>query len=175
MTISQTQFQDMMTKNLTPFRQDAVGNNSIVMAIGTEALFVNNGLARNDKQGPSYLGTDGYDISTGIFAMPNEYDGPVYVANVNFKWTMISANAGKAIIREYINTSGTKNFSTDPLIGTYELSYIGTTDIPRNEVITWYLGDAVGYDAKNDGTYFTIETEHAGTVSEPATVYYSTQ
>lgn len=166
--ITQTQFQDMQARQLTPFRQDVVGDNTINILANTETKIIVNGNARNDAQAPAYM-TDRWDTVTSIMKATSEYDGPTYVGNVSFIWTPAASSEGEALIRVYINDAIPK------LIGTYDKSYKGASAIPRNVVTTWYWGDDVGYDAKNDGIYFTVEFEHAGTLTSPGVNIYNTQ
>ena len=46
---------------------------------------------------------------------------------------------------------------------------------PKNVLATWYWGSEVGYDAKNDGVYFTVEFEHDGAITAPSLTIYNTQ
>jgi len=172
--ITQTQFQDMMERQLTPFRQDVAGDNSISISAGVETLFVNNANARNSVSAPAYM-TDRYDTVSNKMTASSEYDGPTYVGDLGVIWTPTASSEGEALVRLYIDTSGTRDFSTDPLIRTYTFNYKGASAIPRNAVTTWYWGEEAGYDAKNDGVYFTLEFAHAGTITSPSCVYYNTQ
>ena len=164
----------MIDRQINPFRQDVVGDNSIAITANTEALFVINGAARNVSQGPEYM-TNRWSTSSSTMTASTEHDGPTYVGDLGFVWTPSASAEGLAMIRVYINTSGTQTFATDPEIRNYVVSYKGVSAINRNVVATWYWGDEAGYDAKNDGIYFTIEFEHDGTVSSPSAVIYNTQ
>lgn len=166
--ITQTQFQDMMERNLMPFKQDITGTNSIAISAGVEELFVNNGLARNSSESPAYM-TDRWNTTTNIMTAITEYDSPVYVANMSFIWTPTASSEGIAYIRVYINDTVPK------LLSTYQVSYKGAVAIPKNIISTWYWGSEVGYDAKNDGVYFTVEFEHGGTITVPSLTIYNTQ
>ncbi len=169
-----TQVQHMMDRMMTPFRQDVVGDNSIEITGGAEALLAVDGDARNNSTGPAYF-TDRWDTTNNKMTAVTEYDGPTYVADIGLVWAPDSSNAGTLTIRVYIDTSGTRNFATDPLIRSYTKSYKGSADLPINELATWYWGEEAGYDAKNDGVYFTVEFEHNGDVTSPSLIIYNTQ
>ncbi len=169
-----TEVQHMMDRQMNPFRQDVVGDNSIEISADTETLFAVDGDARNVTSGPTYM-TDRWDTTNNKMTAVAEYDSPIYVADVGFVWSPDASNAGTLTLRLYIDTSGTRNFATDPNIRTYTKSYKGASDLPLNELATWYWGEEAGYDAKNDGVYFTIEFEHSGDVTSPSLVIYNTQ
>ena len=171
---TQTQVDDMIERGLTPFRQDVVGSNSIAISANTETLFVSNGAARNDVTGPAYM-TDRWDTTNNKMTAISEYDHPTYVGDIGIVWTPDASSDGTAVVRVYIDDSGTRDFSTDPQIREYTFSYKGASAISRNIVATWYWGTDVGYDAKNDGVYFTLEFEHNGDITNPSVVIYNTQ
>lgn len=166
--IKQTQFQDMMARNLTPFRQDVVGDDTINILVSGETKLLVNGNTRNSVQAPSYM-TDRWDTVTSIMKATAEYDHPTYVADIGFVWNPAASSEGVAKVRVYINDASPK------LIRTYSFNYKGSSSDPVNILATWYWGDEVGFDAKNDGVYFTIEFEHEGTVTSPSVVIYNTQ
>ena len=174
MAYTKTQVDNMMDRCLNPFRQDVVGDNSISVSAATETQIVINGESRNVSHGPDYF-TDRWDTTNSKMTAVDEYDSPTYVADIGFVWTPDASSEGIAIIRLYIDTSGTQDFSTDPEIRSYTFSYKGSSAIAKNILATWYWGTEAGYDAKNDGVYFTIEFEHAGTITEPSSVIYNTQ
>lgn len=168
MIITQKQFEDMMSRCLTPFRQDVVGDNSISITANIEAPFLVDGDARNIAQAPDYF-TDRWNTTTSVMTASTEYDGPTYVGNVSFIWTPAASSEGTAVVRLYINDTVPK------LIGTYGFEYKGASAVPYNIVTTWYWGEEAGYDAKNDGIYYTIEFEHNGTITSPGVNIYNTQ
>jgi hypothetical protein len=168
MAFTKTQVDNTIDKDKNPFRQDIAGSNSIAITGGAEARFVINGLARDDSQGPAYM-TDRWDTVNNKFAAPTEPDGPVYVADLGFIWTPSASSEGTIKIRLYIDDTVPK------LIRTYRSSYKGSDAEPYSVVTTWYLGTEVGYDAKNDGVYFTVEFENNGTITSPSAVIYNTQ
>ena len=175
LTLTTAEIQDMLNRNMTPFRQDVTGSNSISIAVAdTEYLFANNGATRNAVSSPAYM-TDRWDTTNYKMTAVSEYDHPTYVGDIGFIWTPDASSEGHYHIRVYIDESGTRNFATDPLIRTYTGTYKGAAAEPRNTIATWYWGDETGYDAKNNGVYFTVEFEHTGDITSPSTVIYNTQ
>ena len=168
MAYAKTQVDNMIARNLTPFRQDVIGDNSIAITANTETQFLVDGDTRNVAQAPSYM-TDRWNVSTSIMTATTEYDSPTYVADIGFVWTPDASSEGIAKIRVYINDT------TPKLIRTYHVQYKGSDADPMNALVTWYWGTEAGYDAKNDGVYFTVEFEHAGTITAPSVVIYNTQ
>ena len=167
--------QDMINRNMNPFRQDVVGSNSIEITGGTETLWINNGLGRNAVSAPSYM-TDRWSTANSKMTAISEYDHPTYVADMGLTFTPDTPNSkGIATLRIYIDESGTRNFATDPLIRTYQSDYDTSVTTSGNIITTWYWGDETGFDAKNNGIYFTITFDHTGDVTNPSTVIYNTQ
>ncbi len=168
MPYTKTQVDDMIDRCLNPFRQDVIGNDTINILANSETKILVNGAVRNDTSGPAYM-TDRWDTITSIMKATSEYDSPTYVGDIGFVWTPTAQSEGVAKIRAYINDASPK------LIRTYSIPYKGDSADPVNVVATWYWGTDAGYDAKNDGVYFTIEFEHTGTVTSPSVVIYNTQ
>lgn len=153
------------------YKQSIQGDNTIAITAGTEVLFVNNAAIDNEVVAPNYI-TSRWDIANSKIALPEELDAPTYVVDMASLFTPTAVNEGSATMRIYIDESGTRNFATDPLIRTYNSRYKGTDLV--SIVGTWFLGSEVGYDAKNNGVYFTLEFENAGTISNPYHVIYRT-
>jgi len=168
MAYTKTQVDDMIARGLTPFKQSVIGDNSIAITANTEARFVCDGDTYNFADGPSYM-TDRWDTTNSKMAAITEYDSPTYVADMNFIWTPSASNTGSFILRVYIDDD------TPKLIRTYEGAYKGAGATPKGIIATWYWGTDTGYDAKNDGIYFTLEFEHNGTVTVPTLNLYNTQ
>ena len=168
MTYTKTQVDDMIARNLNPFRQDVVGTNTLTIVAGVSQRFVVNGLSRNSVTGPAYF-TDRIDLSTGVMTATTEYDGPTYIASVGGIWTPSASSEGTAKIRVYINDT------TPKLIRTFRESYKGADAEPFSKLVDWYWGAEAGYDAKNDGIYFEVEFEHNGTITSPSLSIYNTQ
>lgn len=165
---TKTEVDCMIARMLTPFRQDVVGDNPIAISAGVETRLVINGAARNVSQAPPYM-TDRYNTSTDVMTAISEYDGPTYAGDVGFVWTPDASSEGHAAIRVYINDASPK------LIRTYEVGYKGASALPLNIGTSWYWGEEDGYDAKNDGVYWTVEFEHDGDLTSPSIVVYNTQ
>lgn len=153
------------------FKQSLQGDNTIAISAGTEVLFVNNGAVANEVNSPAYI-TSRWSITNSKIAFPEEMDAPTYVVDMASLFTPTAVNEGSATMRIYIDESGTRNFAADPLIRTYNSRYKGTDLV--SIVGTWFLGSGTGYDAKNNGVYFTLEFENAGTLSMPYHVIYRT-
>ena len=168
LTFTTEEVEHMIARCMTPFRQDVVGDNSISISANTETRYAVDGDARNEAQAPPYM-TDRWDTSNNIMTAVTEHDGPVYVADVSFTWTPSASSEGIARIRVYVNDT------TPKLIKTYPVHYKGEAAEPMSVLTAWYWGDEAGYDAKNDGIYFTVEFEHAGTITAPSLLIYNTQ
>ena len=165
---TKTEVDDMLDRNLNPFRQDVVGTNTLTIVAGVSQRFIVNGLSRNSSQGPAYF-TDRTDLSTGVMRATTEYDGPTYIASVGGIWTPSASSEGTAKVRVFINDTVPK------LIRTFSVSYKGATAETFSVLVDWYWGTEAGYDAKNDGVYFEIEFEHNGTITTPSESIYNTQ
>ena len=166
---TKTQVDNMMDRNLSPFRQDVTGSNTISIASAdTEYRFAVDGAARNEVQAPTYM-TNRWDTANNKMTATTEYDHPVYVADVGFVWVPDTPAPGLATLRIWIDDD------TPKLIRTYVGDYGGDASVPFNILATWYWGDETGYDAKNDGIYFTVEFENTGDVTSPSLVIYNTQ
>lgn len=178
MSVTQTQFQDMIERQLTPFRQDLSGTNSIAITGGTETLWANNGLGHENTSAPAYM-TDRWDAVNNTMMALTEYDHPTYVVDMGFLFTSDTPNTtGVAVIRIYIDESGTQDFGADPVIRTYRTDYV-TGSAPNTAQMsvlgTWYWGEELGFDAKMNGVYFTVTFEDSGDITGPTTVIYNTQ
>jgi hypothetical protein len=173
-----TEIQDMMNRQMMPFRQDLTGTNSIEITADTEVLWVNNGLGHENTSAPAYF-TDRWDSVNNKMTAVTEYDHPTYVVDMGLLFTSDTPNSsGIVTMRIYIDESGTQDFSTDPAIRTYRGDY-KTGSSPNTDqgsiLGTWYWGEETGYDAKANGVYFTLEFEDTGDLTNPTTVIYNTQ
>lgn len=165
------EIEKILDGRLNSFKQSVNGNNTIAISANTEVLFVNNGAVINNTTAPTYI-TSRWNVTNSKIAIPEELDAPTYVVDMASTFTPTSVNEGTAIMKIYIDESGTRDFTTDPLIRTYHSRYKGTDLV--SVVGTWFLGSGTGYDAKNNGIYFTMEFENAGTLSSPYHVIYRT-
>ncbi len=165
------QVKDIIDGRLNSFRQSIQGDNTIIAVADTEFLFVNNGATSNNATSPDYI-TSRWDTTNSKIAVPEELDSPTYVVDMAPYFTPSSGSRGDAVLRIYIDESGTRDFSTDPVIRTYNIRQRGTGLV--SVVGTWFLGEGTGYDAKNNGVYFTLEFENPGTLSAPYHTVYRT-
>jgi len=166
-----TEVNQTLDGRMNSFRESLLGNNTIALVANTETLFVNNGAVSEEVTAPTYI-TSRWDKVNSKIAMPEELDHPTYVFDMAPLFTPASGNLGTFILKVYIDESGTRDFSTDPRIRTYKTTQKGTDYISM--VATWFFGESIGYDAKNKGIYFTIESDIGGTISEPYHVDYRT-
>lgn len=164
---TQTEVDNIVDGRMNSFRQ-GVGDSTytvgspLALVAGVEVLLTNDALAVNDVTSPDYIASR-WDELTSKLAMPDEYDAPTYVNDLQFTYDPSVAAAGKILIRVYIDESGTRDFSTDPLIRTYTADYKAAAE-QVGAVTTWYFGDTTGFDAKNNGVYFTVEAEANGSL-----------
>lgn len=173
MAITQTQFHDMMDRALHPFQQDLIdgthtsGSPQAITA-GTPVRFSIDGATRNELQRPSYM-TDSWDTSNNKISAASEYDGYEYVANLGWTFDPTTAASGIATVRVWIDDATPKE------VGTYQVAYKGPDANKGRVVTTWYWGTETGYDAKNDGVYFTIEFDDNGSLYDKSLRIYNTQ
>ena len=167
------EIEKLLDGRYNSFRQDVADSAGAqtITAANTEYQYTNNGLTRNDVTAPAYI-TSRWDGTDSKVAFPEELDSPTYVGDLSFTFNPDAASAGIGVLRIYIDDSGTQNFATDPAIRAYTFDYKGTT--PLNVLVTWYLGDSAGFDAKNDGVYYTFEFDDSGTVTSKGAVVYRT-
>jgi len=159
------------------FRQDIADSTHTVgspqaISAATEYLVTIDAVTRNVVTAPAYI-TDRWDATNNKIAVGDELDAPVYVADLSMTFDPTVAAAGLATVRLYIDDSGTQTFATDPVIRTYTIDYKAAPE-GINILATWYLGSEAGYDAKNDGVYFTFEAEAAGELYGKGAVIYRT-
>lgn len=167
--------ESVIDGRLNSFRQDISDNNIPTppsVTGGQEFVLVNNGANHNTVGSPAYI-TSRWDVVDNKIAFPEELDAPTYVVEMGFLFTPSGGSEGSVVLRVYIDTSGTQDFATDPLIRTVPQSYKGATSI-AGLLTTWYLGEESGYDAKNDGVYFTLEFSTDGEISNKSMVIYRT-
>lgn len=173
MAYTKTQVDDMMDRNLNPFRQDVVdgahtvGSPQAIVA-NTPVRFSSDGAIRNDAKGPAYF-TNRWDTVNNKMTASSEYDGPVYVADLSWTFDPSSAASGNVTITVWIDDA------TPKLIGTTTKSFKGPTASADGAVLTWYWGEETGYDAKNDGVYFELEFDEGGSLYDKSLVIYNTQ
>lgn len=113
---------------------------------GSETTFTNNGSVRNETSFPDHI-TELWDTTNSIAHFEEELNAPVYVARLEF--TIDPQATGTVDFKMYVNDD------TPKLLQTTTVSYKNAID-RVSSLFTFYLGDAAGYDVKNDGVYFTI-------------------
>lgn len=166
------QAEDALDAILNRFRQDigdsahTVGSPQAIVA-GTEYRVTNDTLGRNAVISPTYM-TDRWDATNNKIAVPSEYDEPMYVLDFGFTFDPASASDGTATLRVYIDDA------TPKLIKTYRTPFKGPAAEQLNFIATWYFGTEAGYDAKNDGIYFTLEFDAAGDLYDKSMTIYRT-
>ena len=163
--------EQILDGRMNSFRQDiadsehTVGSPQAVSAT-TEYRITIDALTRNDVTAPTYI-TDRWDAVNDKIAFADELDAPTYVADMSLTFDPTVAAAGLATFRLYIDDASPK------LIRTYVRDYKAVPET-MNVLSTWYLGTSAGYDAKNDGIYFTVEFEAAGNLYDKGAVIYRT-
>jgi len=151
--------------------QDVVGDNYTVgsplaVSASTEYDFVSNGNVRNFKVFPDHI-TNIWDTSTNIATFSGFENTPEIVANVSFMWDPDVAAAGIMTVKVYVN-------ETSPiLIKETNIDYKATTG-KLTGLLTFYAGDVTGFDVKNKGVSFKIESSAAGNLYDPSIEIYRT-
>lgn len=173
LSISTATIEKLLDGRYNSFRQDVSdgATSQAITSANTEYKLTNGASARNDVTSPAYI-TSRWDTTNSKIAFPDELDHPTYVGDVSFTFTPDTNASGLGVLRLYIDDSGTQNFATDPVIRTYTFDYKGAVSV--NVITTWYLGTDAGYDAKNDGVYFTVEFDDSGSVANKGAVIYRT-
>ena len=166
-----TEIEQVLDGRLNSFRQDIADNQHLVgspqaVLANTEYRLTIDGLNRNSIVAPTYI-TSSWDTVNNKIAFPEELDSPTYVADMAFTFHPTVSAAGFATIRLYIDDAVPK------LIKTY-LHDFKSVAATMNILATWYLGNDVGYDAKNDGIYITVSFEAAGNLYNKGSVFYRT-
>jgi hypothetical protein len=98
MPYTKTQVDNMLDRNLNPFRQDVVDGTHTVgspqaIVANTPVRFSVDGSVRNSAHGPTYF-TDRWDTVNNKMTAVTEYDGPVYVADLAWTFDPSSASTG---------------------------------------------------------------------------------
>lgn len=151
--------------------QDIVGDNYTVgvpltMAATTEYDFECNGNTRMFEVLPDHI-TGMWDTTTNIATFDEFENTPEIVANIQFTFDPSVAAAGIITIRSYVN-------ETVPIVmKDVTIPYKATTE-KYNTLITFYAGDTTGFDVKNKGVFFTVESSAAGELYNTAIELYRT-
>ena len=171
LTFTTSQVEAILDGRMNSFRQDisdsahTVGSPQTVLA-DTEYKITIDALTRNVVTAPAYI-TSRWDAVNSKVAFPEELDSPTYVCDLSFTFAPNVAAAGVGAVRVYIDDA------TPKLIREYTFGY-KSDPMSVNMLLTWYLGEETGYDAKNDGVYFAVEFDVAGTLYNKGAVIYRT-
>ena len=163
--------ENILDGRYNSFRQDIVdslhtsGSPQSLLA-ATEYRITNDALSRNNVVSPAYI-TDRWDATNNKIALATELDSPVYEVDISFTFSPAVAAEGEVITRIYIDDTVPK------LIKTATAKYKQTTSID-DILMAFYLGTETGYDAKNDGVYFTIEFSGAGDLYDKSLTIFRT-
>lgn len=131
---------------------------------GVETRFTNNGVIRNYFNGPSHI-TSIWNTTTNVASFANEMNNPMYVIRIEL--TVDPAGVGTMEFKLYINDTVPK------LIQTASAAF--KNNIARESILfTFYLGEEVGYDVKNNGVYLTITPDVNVDVYDKTLLIYRT-
>lgn len=151
--------------------QDIVGNDytdvsRLTVLADTEYDFICNGSIRNFKIFPEHV-TNIWDTSTNKATFAELVNTPEIVANVQFNFDPSAASAGILTLKVYVNED------IPLLMKSYTIGY-KAVDNRYTILATFYAGDAVGFDVKNKGVCFKIESTANGELYDPAIEIYRT-
>ena len=151
--------------------QDCVGDNYTVgsplaMIGGSEYNFVCNGNTSNFKKFPEHI-TSIWDTATNIATFSEFLDTPEIVANVQFTFNPSSSSSGTITVMAYVNE--TVPIEIKSVVIPYKATATRSTGL-----ITFYAGDATGFDVKNKGVFFTVESSGDGNLYDVALEIYRT-
>lgn len=155
---------------ITPL-QDVLGDNYTVgsplaMLADTEYDFVCNGATRNFQNLPNHV-TSLWDTSSNICIPSDLLDTPVLVFTVRFVFDPTVAAAGIVTLNPYVNETVPIKFK--PVQVSYKASAAQVSAL-----VTIYLGSDTGFDVKNKGVFFKIESTGAGNMYDPSIEIYRT-
>lgn len=151
--------------------QDCVGDNytlglPLAMTANTEYDFVCNCNTRDFSVFPNHI-TAMWDGVNNKATFVEFLNTPEIVANVQFTFAPSIAAAGVLTLNVYVN-------ETVPLlIKKYTVPYKATTE-DYTILATFYAGDATGFDVKNKGVIFKVESTGAGDLYDTAIEIYRT-
>lgn len=151
--------------------QDVVGDNYVTgsrltMVASTEYPFVCNGAVRNAKVLPAHI-TNIWDTTLNKATFPDFLNTPEIVANLGFEFDPAVAAAGLMTIRVYVN-------ETVPILIKSITDDFKAIPERLNGLLTFYAGAETGFDVKNKGVIFTIESSANGEMYDPSIELYRT-
>ena len=151
--------------------QDCVGDNytsgsPLAMTGGTEYDFVCNCNTRNYKCFPDHI-TTMWDSVNNKATFAEFLNTPEIVANIQFIFAPSVSSSGVLALSLYVN-------ETVPLLmKKYTVPYKATTE-KYTILSTFYAGDTTGFDVKNKGVIFKIESTGNGNSYDNAIEIYRT-
>jgi len=151
--------------------QDVVGTDYTVgipltMTGGSEYPFACNGVTRNFKNLPSHI-TNMWDTVSNKTVLNEFLDTPEIVANLSFMIDPAASKEGIVTISAYVN-------ETVPLlIKSINVHFKG--DIEKlTGLLTFYTGSETGFDIKNKGVIFTVESSLGAEIYDTSIEIYRT-
>ena len=135
--------------------QDVVGSDwtvgsPLALLAETPVVFQCNGAIRNKKTFPDHI-TNIWNTSTNIATFSEFLNTPEIVANVNMTLDPSASSEG------ILTTSVWVNEDVPILIKSTNVHFKG--DIEKvTALLTFYAGEETGFDVKNKGVFFTVES-----------------
>ena len=151
--------------------QDIVGNNyttssRLSMTANTEYNFVCNGVVRNNLSLPIHI-SKLWDTTTNLGVFTDLVNTKMIVATPKFIFAPSTASAGFITVRAYVN-------ETVPIeIDAKVVDYKAVAETV-SQLLTFYTGNATGFDVKNKGVFFTVEADQNGELYDTSLVIYQT-
>lgn len=151
--------------------QDVVGDlwtvgSPLPLLAGTPVEFQCNGNIRNKKILPDHI-TNIWDTTTNRATFENFLNTPEIVANVSMVIDPSASSEGYLTVGVWVDED------TPILIKSTNIYFKG--DIEKvTALLTFYAGDETGFDVKNKGVFFTIESTLAASVYDMSLEIYRT-
>lgn len=151
--------------------QDVVGDNyttssRLSMTAGVEYPFVCNGNVREFKNFPSHI-TNIWDKVNNKATFAEFEDTPEMVANVSFIIDPLVSAQGVVTVRVYVDETVALEFKSDNKV------FKGSSE-KITSLLTFYTGSETGFDVKNKGVKFTVESSANAELFDPSIEIYRT-
>lgn len=151
--------------------EDCVGDNYTVgsplaMTAGVEYPFACNASVRDFSVFPAHI-TKMWDKALNIATFAEFLNTPEIVANLGFIFDPDVAAAGLMTFRVYVNEAA-------PIEIKSTVDDFKAVVERLNGLLTFYAGSATGFDVKNKGVLFTIESSADGNMYDPSIELYRT-
>lgn len=151
--------------------QDVVGDNytsgsPLAMTGGVEYDFVCNGNTREFTSFPSYI-TNIWNTTTNIATFPDFINTQMMQADISFTFDPSTATAGNIYVKVYVN-------ETVPILISQKSQKYKSTPEPVTITLTFYTGDETGFDVKNKGVFFKVESDANGDLYDTSIKIYRT-